>query len=67
MIIPTLFLYFLPFYVYTYIVRWVEQDPRKLWESVWECLEKAGKDLQAEEMERLKGIGITNQRETTVL
>jgi len=61
-----LFLYFLPFYVYTHIVRWFEQDPCKLVESVWECLEKVGEGLQAE-VARLKGIGITNQRETTIL
>ena len=47
--------------------RWFEQDPHELVESVWKCLEKAGKDLQPGEVARLKGIGITNQRETTIL
>jgi len=36
-------------------------------ESVRVCLEKVGEGLQAGEVARLKGIGITNQRETTVL
>ena len=36
-------------------------------ESVRECLEEVGSKLQPEELERLKGIGITNQRETTIL
>ena len=36
-------------------------------ESVWQCLEEVGRRLQAGEVAQLKGIGITNQRETTVL
>ena len=36
-------------------------------ESVRECLEEVGKGLQAGEVARLKDIGTTNQRETTVL
>ena len=47
--------------------RWFEQDPHELVESVRVCLEKVGEGLQAGEVARLKGIGITNQRETTVL
>ena len=31
------------------------------------CLAEVGRGLQAGELERLKGIGITNQRETTIL
>ena len=36
-------------------------------ESVRECLEEVGRGLQAGEVARLKDIGTTNQRETTVL
>jgi len=50
-----------------YTHRWFEQDPSKLVESVWQCLEEVGRRLQAGEVARLKGIGITNQRETIVL
>ena len=49
------------------IHSWFEQDPDELVDSVRECLEEAGSKLQPEELERLKGIGITNQRETTIL
>ena len=49
------------------IHSWFEQDPDELVESVRECLEEVGSKLQPEELERLKGIGITNQRETTIL
>ena len=46
---------------------WFEQDPDELVESVRVCLEEVGRGLQPGELERLKGIGITNQRETTIL
>ena len=49
------------------IHSWFEQDPDELVDSVRECLEEVGSKLQPEELERLKGIGITNQRETTIL
>ena len=49
------------------IYSWFEQDPDELVKSVRECLEEVGSKLQPEELERLKGIGITNQRETTIL
>ena len=49
------------------IHSWFEQDPDELVESVRVCLEEVGSKLQLEELERLKGIGITNQRETTTL
>ena len=45
---------------------WVEHDPEEIWQSQWHaiqaCLAKAG--VAAEE---IKAIGITNQRETTVV
>ena len=49
------------------IHSWFEQDPDELVESVRVCLEEVGRGLQAGELERLRGIGITNQRETTIL
>ena len=47
--------------------RWFEQDSCEPVESVQECLEEVGKELQVGEGARLKDIGTTNQRETTVL
>ncbi len=45
---------------------WVEQDPREYWETVMDCtrevLEKGRLEAEA-----IAGIGITNQRETTIL
>jgi len=45
---------------------WVEHDPRELWQSQWstaqEVLNKAG--ITARD---LAGVGITNQRETTIV
>ena len=45
---------------------WVEHDATEIWEGVrdaiGECLQKAGVDASA-----VAGIGITNQRETTVM
>ena len=45
---------------------WVEHDPQELWETVLEtCREVI--DQTGIAVERLAGIGITNQRETTLL
>ena len=44
-----------------------EQDPHKLLKSVTDCLDDVASQLQAGDLERLKGIGISNQRETTIL
>ena len=45
---------------------WVEHDPTEIWESQLEvtrqALEKSGRDLS-----EVKAVGITNQRETTLL
>jgi glycerol kinase len=45
---------------------WVEQEPEELWESVLTAAEEA---LAAAGMDAsdLTGIGITNQRETTIV
>jgi glycerol kinase len=43
---------------------WVEHDPRDLWSSVNNSIQKVLKTVPAED---IAAIGITNQRETTVL
>ena len=49
------------------VCRWFEQDPEELLESVRQCLEEVGGRLGEEGVGRLKGVGITNQRETTIV
>ena len=44
----------------------MEQDPAELLASVRQCLSEVGKTLQSKALQ-LKGVGITNQRETTIL
>lgn len=48
---------------------WVEQDPKELLSSVQECVQAVTEQLEKEgiAISRIKGVGITNQRETTVL
>ncbi|EKX36749.1 hypothetical protein GUITHDRAFT_158656 [Guillardia theta CCMP2712] len=48
---------------------WCEQDPRDIIDNVRFCIEEAVKDLQrlGHSVEEVKGVGITNQRETTVI
>jgi glycerol kinase len=43
---------------------WVEQDPEEIWQSVVAAAEAATSDVSPRE---LRAIGITNQRETTLL
>jgi glycerol kinase len=45
---------------------WVEHDPDEIWESVLAAAELAVRDARVAPRE-LRGIGITNQRETTLL
>ncbi len=45
---------------------WVEQDPRDIWADTLAMCRGVIADLGADEM-RIAGIGITNQRETTIL
>ncbi len=45
--------------------RWFEQDPEEIIASVRSCIENV--HLESHELACLKGIGVTNQRETTVL
>ncbi|XP_064616632.1 glycerol kinase 3-like isoform X2 [Liolophura sinensis] len=48
---------------------WVEQDPMEILNTVKECIEKAVKNLNGLglSVDDIKAIGITNQRETTVV
>ena len=54
-------------HTHTHTHRWFEQDPQELIDSVRVCLEEVGRGCGGEGLKRIKGIGITNQRETTVL
>ena len=52
---------------------WHEHDPFDIWDSVCSCivetveeLARLGVDLTGEQASRIKAVGITNQRETTV-
>lgn len=55
-----------PFDLQTPHAAWVEQDAREIWNSQIACVQEvlAKADLMAAD---IKGIGIANQRETTVL
>ena len=48
---------------------WVEQDPTEILTAVQQCIEKAVEILQADNVEPsdIVAVGITNQRETTVV
>ncbi|EON66802.1 glycerol kinase [Coniosporium apollinis CBS 100218] len=48
---------------------WHEQDPKELISSVQECVEEATRKFTEEghEVSEIKAVGITNQRETTIL
>ncbi|KAK2503178.1 hypothetical protein MC885_012127 [Smutsia gigantea] len=48
---------------------WVEQDPKEILQSVYECIERTCEKLNEVNIDisNIKAIGITNQRETTVI
>lgn len=48
---------------------WVEQDPKEVLTAVKECINKAVEVLKANDVEPsdIVAVGITNQRETTVV
>ncbi|CAH7019357.1 glycerol kinase [Phodopus roborovskii] len=48
---------------------WVEQDPKEILQSVYDCIEKTCEKLgqQSIDVSNIKAIGVTNQRETTVV
>lgn len=52
---------------HTHTHRWFEQDPEELISSVRTCLNRVGSALKSHDLSRVKGIGVTNQRETTIL
>lgn len=56
-------------FLLTHLSRWHEHDPLELVSSVETCVEEAVKQFESEGHSRhdIKGIGITNQRETTVV
>lgn len=53
----------------TFCIRWVEQDPNQLYSSVVHCIEGVAKQLDERGVapSSVRGIGITNQRETTLV
>ncbi|XP_059506322.1 glycerol kinase [Stegostoma tigrinum] len=48
---------------------WAEEDPREILRSVFECVEKACEKLKQQKIDvsSIKAIGVSNQRETTIL
>lgn len=45
---------------------WVEHDPEEIWASQWSTIWKVMEDAQID-FSQIAGIGITNQRETTII
>ncbi len=43
---------------------WLEHDPNEMWSSVCECMKEIASQF---DMKRVLAIGVTNQRETTIL
>lgn len=46
---------------------WVEQDPEEIWDSQCSVAQEALKNLGENAAEKIAAIGITNQRETTIV
>ena len=47
---------------------WIEQDPEEIWQGVQECFERAVQAAQKQHGSvTVKALGITNQRETTLV
>uniref|UniRef100_A0A4W3GQ44 glycerol kinase n=1 Tax=Callorhinchus milii TaxID=7868 RepID=A0A4W3GQ44_CALMI len=48
---------------------WVEEDPKEILQTVFDCMEKACEKLKQQKINLglLKAIGISNQRETTII
>ncbi|XP_077392459.1 glycerol kinase-like isoform X1 [Festucalex cinctus] len=48
---------------------WVEEDPREIIQSVYECMEKTCEKLRQLNIDigNIKAVGVTNQRETTLV
>ncbi|XP_041858123.1 glycerol kinase-like isoform X2 [Melanotaenia boesemani] len=48
---------------------WVEEDPREIMQSVYECIERTCQKLcqLSIDVSNIKAVGVTNQRETTLV
>lgn len=46
---------------------WIEHDPEEIWQGVQECIQQAIRAAEKHGKLNVKAIGITNQRETTVV
>ena len=46
---------------------WVEHDPAEIWRSVLDCVGRGAAKRDGSRPARSQGIGITNQRESTIL
>uniref|UniRef100_A0A672ZTN1 Probable glycerol kinase n=1 Tax=Sphaeramia orbicularis TaxID=375764 RepID=A0A672ZTN1_9TELE len=48
---------------------WVEEDPKEIIQSVYECMERTCEKLQQLNIDisNIKAVGVTNQRETTLI
>nr|XP_040057653.1 glycerol kinase-like isoform X1 [Gasterosteus aculeatus aculeatus] len=48
---------------------WVEEDPKEIMQSVYECMERTCEKLQQLDIDlsNIKAVGVTNQRETTLV
>ncbi|XP_078415975.1 glycerol kinase 3 isoform X2 [Cetorhinus maximus] len=48
---------------------WVEEDPKEILHSVFECIEKACEKLKKLKIDvsNIKAVGVSNQRETTIV
>uniref|UniRef100_A0A8C6NLD2 glycerol kinase n=1 Tax=Nothobranchius furzeri TaxID=105023 RepID=A0A8C6NLD2_NOTFU len=48
---------------------WVEEDPKEILQSVYECMERTCEKLMQHNIDisNIKAIGVTNQRETTLV
>ena len=46
---------------------WVEHDPQEIWKTVLFCIQKIFKENSSIEKNQIASIGITNQRETTLV
>ena len=64
---PTHFI--ITLFLYIHLSRWLEQDPIELLESVRLCIGGVADSLRLEDtpISSIHGVGITNQRETTIL
>uniref|UniRef100_A0A4W6E595 Probable glycerol kinase n=1 Tax=Lates calcarifer TaxID=8187 RepID=A0A4W6E595_LATCA len=50
-------------------IRWVEEDPKEIMQSVYECMERTCEKLCQLNIDisNIKAVGVTNQRETTLV